>query len=201
MNFDLPKNENLQTPESKIKEGVNFVFEQNLELAKIGTEQVYSKYLDSIFPESKIKDILWHGGEEGIDIFTTDRETKKYFFGLIQRKEVGAYFSNTIETAINYKELKSMFKGEEKSKVYSVVIDAKNPYIITSRLDDRSNPLKIRSEFITEKEREILFKNGYDSVVREYEYVVFNPNQINIIGSQSDIEKFKEFVSNMNQSK
>lgn len=194
MNFDQPKNENLQTPESKIKEGVNFVFEQNPELAKIGTEQVYSKYLDSIFPGSKIKDILWHGGEEGVNNFTTERGIKKYFFGLLKHKEVGAYFSNNIEIAKNYKEIKSVFKGEEKSKVYPVIINTKKPYIINSRLDDRRNPLKIRSEFISEKEREILFKNGYDSVVREYEYVVFNSNQIDIIGSQLDIEKFKEFI-------
>ena len=42
------------------KEGVNFVFEQNPELAKIGTPEQYSEYLDTIFPESKVKNIVWH---------------------------------------------------------------------------------------------------------------------------------------------
>lgn len=45
----------------QLKEGVDFVFEQNLELAKIGTKEQYSEYLNSIFPDSKFKDIVFHG--------------------------------------------------------------------------------------------------------------------------------------------
>jgi len=45
----------------QIKEGIDFVFEQNPELAKIGTKEQYSKYLDSIFPKSKLKGIVYHG--------------------------------------------------------------------------------------------------------------------------------------------
>lgn len=44
-----------------IKEGVDFVFEQNPELASIGTKEEYSEYLESIFPESLIKKPLFHG--------------------------------------------------------------------------------------------------------------------------------------------
>jgi len=48
MNFDQPiKKEVLVNPESKIKEGVDFVFEQNPELKKIGTEEQYSEYLNN----------------------------------------------------------------------------------------------------------------------------------------------------------
>ncbi len=67
MNFDQPKNietpniENIKTPENKIKEGVDFVFEQNPELAQVGSKEKYSEYLDTIFPESKVKDIVYHG--------------------------------------------------------------------------------------------------------------------------------------------
>ena len=63
MNFDQPNNEVIKTPEVKIKKGVNFVFEQNPKLAKIGTELQYSKYLETVFPESKIKDIVYHGSK------------------------------------------------------------------------------------------------------------------------------------------
>jgi hypothetical protein len=62
MNFDQPvKKEDIKTPESKIKEGVDFIFEQNPKLAQIGTKEQYSEYLDTIFPESKIKEIVYHG--------------------------------------------------------------------------------------------------------------------------------------------
>ncbi len=36
---------------SQVKEGVDFVFEQNPELANIGNEEQYSQYLDTIFPD------------------------------------------------------------------------------------------------------------------------------------------------------
>jgi len=74
MNFDQkkPELENVKTPENKIKEGVNFVFEQNPELAQVGTKEQYSNYLETIFPESNMKDIVYHGtsssfGEEKFD--------------------------------------------------------------------------------------------------------------------------------------
>jgi hypothetical protein len=44
-----------------IKEGVDFVFEKFPELASVGSKEQYSQYLDSIFPKSTIKDILYHG--------------------------------------------------------------------------------------------------------------------------------------------
>jgi len=53
----------------KIKEGVDFVFEQNPEFSQIGTEEQYSEYLDTIFPESKVRDIVYHGSKEKINKF------------------------------------------------------------------------------------------------------------------------------------
>lgn len=47
---------------SEVKKGVDFVFEQNPELVNIGTQEQYSQYLDTIFPDSKVKDIVYHVG-------------------------------------------------------------------------------------------------------------------------------------------
>src|SRR5690606_18504262 len=44
-----------------IKEGVSELFKENPELANIGTKQQYSQYLESVFPDSKVKDIVYHG--------------------------------------------------------------------------------------------------------------------------------------------
>ena len=44
----------------KVREGVDFVFEKNPELAQIGTRERYSEYIDAIFPDSKVKDIVYH---------------------------------------------------------------------------------------------------------------------------------------------
>ena len=47
----------------EIKEGVDFVFDQNPKLSEIGTQQQYSEYLDTIFPNKKTM-ILYHGQPE-----------------------------------------------------------------------------------------------------------------------------------------
>lgn len=48
-----------------IKPGVAELFESNPELASIGTAEQYSAYLDTIFPDSKVKDIVYHDGGHG----------------------------------------------------------------------------------------------------------------------------------------
>ncbi len=52
---------NNATEKPSVKEGVDFVFEQNPEISRVGTEEQYSQYLETIFPESKVKDIVYHG--------------------------------------------------------------------------------------------------------------------------------------------
>jgi hypothetical protein len=49
------------------------VFNSNPELAKIGTQQQYSQYLDSIFPNSKVKDIVFHGSASEFDAFEKEK--------------------------------------------------------------------------------------------------------------------------------
>ena len=44
-----------------IKKGVDLVFENSPELEKIGSNEKYSEYVGTIFPKSKIRDILYHG--------------------------------------------------------------------------------------------------------------------------------------------
>lgn len=50
-------------------ESIKTVFEQNPELATIGTPEQYSQYLDTIFPDSKVKDIVYHGTTATFDTF------------------------------------------------------------------------------------------------------------------------------------
>ena len=52
-----------------IKAGVSELFQSNPELANIGTPQQYSQYLDTIFPDSKMKDIVYHGSPNKIEQF------------------------------------------------------------------------------------------------------------------------------------
>lgn len=84
-----------------IKEGVSNIFDENPELAKIGTQQQYSQYLDTIFPDSKVKDIVYHGSD-----------TK---------------FEGFLEDNLNYFGTKEIAKGYGKN-LYPVLIDINKPY-------------------------------------------------------------------------
>jgi hypothetical protein len=97
---------------SKIKNGVDFVFEQNPELSKIGTPEQYSEYLDSIFQNSKIKDILFHGSKEKIDTLKP-RERK---FG-----DIGLFATKNINLAKSYGGITN-----------SLLVNIENPKIITN---------------------------------------------------------------------
>ena len=52
------------TQPTSVKEGVSELFDSNSELAKIGTQEEYSQYLDGIFPDSKVKDVVYRGAED-----------------------------------------------------------------------------------------------------------------------------------------
>ena len=62
---------------TKTKEGVQKVFEDNPELATIGNAQEYSEYLDSVFPNSKVKDILYRGSENPNKLEASDLDPEK----------------------------------------------------------------------------------------------------------------------------
>ena len=57
--------ERYRAEEPNIKQGVSELFDSNPELASIGTPEQYSQYLDTIFPDSQVKDIVYKGGNGG----------------------------------------------------------------------------------------------------------------------------------------
>jgi hypothetical protein len=66
-----------------IKKGVEELFNSNPELSTIGTQEQYSQYLDTVFPNSKIKDIVYKGGEkEDTKLFQywTNNKTEAYMY-------------------------------------------------------------------------------------------------------------------------
>ena len=194
-NYNTPVLYGLQTPQSvvstDIKEGVPELFESNPELANIGTPQQYSQYLDSIFPESKVKlpstgetMIVYHGSNQKFDKFDKQffgKETPEYL------KSKGFWFTHSKEEAENY------------GKVTSVLLNMKNPYV------KQLSPTQPKfANQITDVNYAI--KNNFDSAILDIdegiersqgvtEYVVFEPEQIHILGNKQDIEEFKKFIA------
>ena len=91
-----------QIPTSNIiKPGVEELFNENPELSAIGTQQQYSAYLDTIFPDSKVKDVVYHGSNEVFDEFLEDN--------------------------LNYFGTRDIAKGYGKN-LYPALIEIKKPY-------------------------------------------------------------------------
>lgn len=57
----IASNKNVIDSFKRKMEGIDFVFSQSPELASIGSKAQYLQYLSTIFPNSKVKDIVYHG--------------------------------------------------------------------------------------------------------------------------------------------
>ena len=194
-----------QIPTSNIiKPGVAELFESNPELANavysalgFGTQpqipsqqkqqaqQQYSQYLDTIFPDSKVKDIVYHGTTAQFDKFNTRPDKTS---GSRYTNEA-AFFTTDIELANKYG------KDIGGKTIYSLV-NLTNPKTYRKKGEglDLSKPRSFTEEVRTKLQQE-----GFDGAVNtryDGEYAVFEPEQIHILGGKQDIEGFKNWVDN-----
>lgn len=195
------------------KEGVDFVFEQNPELANIGNKEQYSNYLDTIFPDSKFKEIAYHN---------SNAEFKNEGF-----KPMKPNFDtlNSIEGVYNFS-TNRQFTERYGTNTYVTILDIRNPIEDTSSgeyVDDMDRPLSEALYKIGKPVEENPFAPEYDAALKDTDAVinrisgedyieshprtgrevgippqtivsVFHKDQIHILGSISDMQKFKEFV-------
>lgn len=161
------------------KEGVDYVFEQTPELSTIGSKQEYSQYLDSIFPDSEVKDIVYHGTNSEFIEFNKNKQQVGFGHSMLGK---GFYF---------WKNPK--FTEDYGNKIVYSLINVNNP--ITN-----INGLKETISSTNYGEGQTWNKIGNDSIVdhNNGEYVVFEPDQIHILGSKQDIEGFKSWMENKN---
>lgn len=183
MDLEIPSQqkayEDIQKKEIRsLTKDVRFIFEINPELSVIGTSEQYLQYIESIFPESKKQEVVYHGTNK----FEGDEfDIAKSRFG------VGFYFADR-------EYLKWDKRGE---KVIPVKINANYKSVELPRLE-----FMVPRAEIEEKRKAI--KEGYNSLKvtnqdksQEY-YIVFNSGQIHIFGSKPDLLGFKEFIKNNN---
>ena len=225
-----PDNNDINTKYSieneNIKSGVEEVFNENPELANIGTIEQYSQYLDTIFPDSKVKDIVYHGTDTKFDNFSKDFIGSKekgalaygFNFGGQQARVYTGNFGRGKKVLLsNLVSLQNplILKGEGKYatasypnfKENNFLIDIlkKNGYDVTQWQYYKNSDNGKIFDYVTQKVglknfTNILKKEGYDGVLsitqskENPEIVVFEPEQIHILGGKQDIEGFKDFV-------
>lgn len=165
-----------------VKEGVSEVFKDNPELAEIGTEQEYSDYLATIYPDSKVDDIVYHGSSEKETIL------KEGF-----KSESSTFFFSDKGTAWDYGFELIEEEGKEPIGKANVIPALVNIELIKSA----TGGVNTGSAAIVLKENKGVKNLG----IREWEQgsgehfntVVFSSEQIHILGSKKDISGFKEY--------
>ena len=191
---------------SLIKEGVvnrATADEQSLKFNidyKQQAQQLYSQYLDTIFPDSKVKDIVYHGSKSKLtgDLIPSNKGTFGkgiYFTG---NQEAADYFSYTDIDDFSLEPTETSDKGDVVTAIVNITNPAtakevgggtkqvilNNTYIDSNRISEKS---KNNDGIIGERE-------GVTNTGTEY--IVKSSKQIHILGSKQDIEGFKQFVSN-----
>ena len=140
--------------------------------------QAYSDYLDTIFPNSKVRDILWHITESVFDKYDRNKKTR--------------LDSDLGKNVFHLSKDKNLWKDYVGEKGISVpfLVNLKNPYIAKDYYMER-----LEANNDTDFQNNI--KNKYDGIIE------LNNNQIGIfdttdylrLGNKQDIEGFKEFVN------
>jgi hypothetical protein len=163
-------------------EAIADIFDKNKELNKIGTIEQYLNYINSIFPNSKVKGIFYHGSKSKFDKFDSS------FKG-----------SNTRNKSSLFYFTKYLSRLQDKSKpffgnIYPVVLNIQNPVF----LDWDKNAYESATYKRKGNEDGVILelKEPKKGITKENteEIGVFEPNQIRILGSKEDLEGFKQFV-------
>lgn len=161
---------------TEVKQGVNGVFEQSPELANIGTQEQYSQYLNTIFPDSKVKDIVAHGTNADFEKFDksfySSGDPDHIYFGIKGKLGFKSFAKRTIYALVNIKNPnKFINNGSEKVENSDGFIEDYTPDFFDNLTDDQ----EMGGEFLTQ-------------------IGVKEPEQIHILGSKQDIEGFNKWI-------
>ena len=174
------------------------VFNNNPELSKIGSMEEYSKYINTIFPKSQEKNIVYH-----------DTRSDEIEGGKLRPSTDGTYGEGI------YVQMKREFGGTYGGKTLSVIINTRKAYpfntgmnggpstLFNKFLDKHRNSKKSYWVDLAKQEfREYIIKDGYDAIRTREEggnsfYILFEPEQTHILGTQEDIEGFKKYLDEL----
>jgi len=206
--------EGLTQPESVLQELQNLIdshiegFNYNVTpQQKQQAFQAYSQYLDTVFPDSKVKDIVYHATknkdkilEEGFDKnYLTSRTGMSNKFWdpvgeLEKRNKLGFFFAkNGKSIVLSLQGFGERLSGSKlQNSVLPIILNLKNPQIID---DLDTSKVKEGYDGIISTEDFHIPDNAGGIDYTDTIYVAPEPEQIHILGSKQDIEEFKKFVS------
>jgi len=178
----ISKNKDVVDSFKRKMEGINFVFSQSPELASIGSKAQYLQYLSTIFPNSKVKDIVYHGFKLKKDDYGRDDLPIQTFNKKLAPK--GFYFTTDKDYAQSFTE---KFTNVKQTGIIQVIVNLKNP--------KQQKDLFRTSPEIATKEGKDGFVGNDMGFEKENVVVVFEPEQIHILSSKKDLEMFRNFIN------
>lgn len=189
---------------------IDFLFEQNKELSEIGSKEQYIEYLKTIFPESKVSEIVYHSTNQNFENFDKDKAGSRvegapvggdtgafgrgiYFTPNITYSKV--YGKNTKYCLLDIKNPKLIFNNEANDKLYqnkSLKELWGNVDGVIFKVTDWKAVVDSEAHASMEEFNSIgLGINGKPEII---DIVVDNQSQVHILGSKEDMEKFKNFL-------
>lgn len=163
----IAKNKDVIDSFKRKMEGIDFVFSQSPELASIGSKAQYLQYLSTIFKTSKVKDIVYRGGNLGTQ----------------QPQDVEAFTTNK-----SYAEYRA---EQNNTQVYPAILNIQESKLLDKK-EIRTLSLD-RDEF---EYQDYGFTDNKDQTKQLGNFYTVKENNRHILGSKQDIEGFKEFVRN-----
>ena len=150
-------------------------------VSKEEVKKLYSEYLSTIFPHSKVKDIFYHGtsSKNKFDKFNSELNS----FG-------GYYFSKNREVASKFG---SAFG---KERIIMAILNVSNPLELVDTSPEMPNHMKVTYEPFKDNNYDyVSYRTDFEGDRNYQESVVKNSEQIHILGTKKDIEGFKEFLN------
>jgi hypothetical protein len=178
---------------------IEILYKNHPELSKIGTPEQYSNYIKSIFPSSGVKNIVYH-----------DTRSERIEGGKLRPSNVGAYGEGI------YVQTRRELTGVFGPKTLFLVINTKKAFPYHNLGIEQTNPYwnKIREKHRATKKyhwvenakaefKEYVIDLGFDALKTDegggnVYYILFEPEQTHILGTEEDMKAFSNFVGSRN---
>lgn len=173
---------NQDSPETKST--IDNIFSEN-NFESIGNKKQYGDYLNSIFPDTKINEVMYHNTRDLFDIDKYDRSRGMYFTSM----DKGHFdLEHTIRAILNSQNPKNVdaFEIQDKSWTKDLIDQYRNKGYDSLIADPEE--YKRRLEESGEN------PENFKQALKFPEIMIFDPEQIHILGSKNDIQKFKNYV-------
>jgi hypothetical protein len=162
--------------------------------------QLYSQYLDTIFPNSVVKDIVYHGTDaSNITEFRVSDGVHGegiYFQTKHGPYHTGTFGKNTYSAIINSSNPFTFYKSyagydRELSEKW---IEMRTAYEASGNLRNLAEDFNTYIKSLGHDSLKV--QVGVKAIEEEFYYIMFNPKQIHILGSEKDVQGFQQFVNN-----